>query len=802
MSARGLGATIAAVGVLLVPAVAYAGHGLELLDHPAPPGSTPGGLPSSDFNSGGEGAKWELIDTFTTGNPHTDIDFFTQGGETYLSAGTLAVGPNGGGQTILKLTDGNEVAPSFVSTSPTASCVSDPNNALGLQHDVEAAPKGDVLLNTSNPFADRRDTQILVDATDAPGRCHDQGVFGIANAPQGGLELIDVTDVANPVEIGLTSHIGEAHTVNVDPKRPHIAYAVTSDLVSQEPDAGDVDGDGDTDEMIRENDDPTDSGIYDLDGFEVVDFSSCMNFPQGTTVDAKRAACKPRVYRYRYPTAEMALGHTVKEGGFGCHELEVYPDDRLTCGSGNALIVLDMSGAFDDMGTPTDYSDDKPRGTPLPCQERPSSSEPPFGTGATVIDCVDGSGGDPDGAGPLSATDDLTVPGWKLQGSPSLDGVRYLGSIHHQGGGPGQTTVPPFDSTKDLAFDHEAELTGSGQHLIATDERGGGVVPPGATCTPGGDNIRGNGGVHFYKTSALTTNGPQTAEEAQQAYAKTPDGKLAIFRARPRTKAEATVCTAHVFQQIPRENRIFMGWYSQGTQVIDFVEEDNGRIRFAEAGWFIPEQANMWVSHIFKTESNPNGTTTYYGATGDFSVGEAGRNSIDVYKVTLPPAPKVAGRNDGGGACAQRIAGGTKGNDKLFGSIAGDRINGRKGKDKIKGRDGDDCLKGGGGKDRVHGNGDSDELRGGGGKDIMKGNAGRDELRGGRRADRLNGGGGKDQVVDRSGGRDRLYGSGGNDVVKANKGGRDRIDCGPGGRDKAIVDARDRVRGCERVKRR
>ncbi len=54
----------------------------------------------------------------------------------------------------------------------------------------------------------RRDAQLLIDATDAAGRCHDQGLLGIENAPQGGLELVDITDVANPVEIGLISHIG------------------------------------------------------------------------------------------------------------------------------------------------------------------------------------------------------------------------------------------------------------------------------------------------------------------------------------------------------------------------------------------------------------------------------------------------------------------------------------------------------------------------------------------------------------------------------------------------------------------
>ena len=37
--------------------------------------------------------------------------------------------------------------------------------------------------------------------------------------------------MTKPKEIGLTSHIGESHTVNVDPKRPHIAYSVTSDSV-------------------------------------------------------------------------------------------------------------------------------------------------------------------------------------------------------------------------------------------------------------------------------------------------------------------------------------------------------------------------------------------------------------------------------------------------------------------------------------------------------------------------------------------------------------------------------------------
>ena len=188
-----------------------------------------------------------------------------------MSVGTLGIGANGAGQTIFQLTSGGSVQPRYISNQPSAECTSEPSQALGLQHDVEATPKGGAILNAENPNAVRSDTQLLVDATDNPGRCHDQGsAAGITAAPQGGLELIDVTDVGDPVEIGLTSHAGEAHTVNIDPKRPHIAYAVTSDAVS-------INAAG-----KRENEIPGDNDRLDLDGFEVVDMSSCMYFKAGT----------------------------------------------------------------------------------------------------------------------------------------------------------------------------------------------------------------------------------------------------------------------------------------------------------------------------------------------------------------------------------------------------------------------------------------------------------------------------------------------------------------------------------------
>jgi hypothetical protein len=275
---------------LLSPSTALAGHGLKAwlkayYDHPAP-AFAPTAPPSPVFSSGGPGAKWEHVASIPTGNPHTDIDFFTQGGETFASVGTLATGPNGGGQSIVKLTDNGQVTPSspkFVAGHPSATCISNPSAALGLQHDVEATPKGNALLNATNAKAVRTDTQLLIDATDQRGRCHDSTEFGLETQPRGGLELVDVTNIAKPKEIGLTSHIGEAHTVNVDPKRPHIAYAVTSDSIG-------VDAAG-----KRANETPGGSQRFNLDGFEVIDMSSCMYFPKGRSIIEKRLACRPKV---------------------------------------------------------------------------------------------------------------------------------------------------------------------------------------------------------------------------------------------------------------------------------------------------------------------------------------------------------------------------------------------------------------------------------------------------------------------------------------------------------------------------
>jgi hypothetical protein len=105
----------------------------------------------------------------------------------------------------------------------------------------------------------------------------------------------------------------------------------------------------------------------------------------------------------------------------------------------------------------------------------------------------------------------------------------------------------------------------------------------------------------------------------------------------------------------------------------------------------------------------------------------------------------IAPRGVRPGPCANLQRGDRRAN-RLAGTVAGDRLLGFRGADRLLGRAGRDCLKGGRGRDR---------------------------LRGGR----------------------------GTDLLKARDGARDLVDCGRGGPDRAVVDRRDRVRRCERVRR-
>jgi Ca2+-binding RTX toxin-like protein len=174
------------------------------------------------------------------------------------------------------------------------------------------------------------------------------------------------------------------------------------------------------------------------------------------------------------------------------------------------------------------------------------------------------------------------------------------------------------------------------------------------------------------------------------------------------------------------------------------------------------------------------------------------------------------------GACAKDISG-TPRDDHLDGTPFGDVLLGLSGDDVLKGLSGDDCIFGGRGSDRLSGAGGDDRLvgdekKGSGGNDQISGDSGNDLVVGGSGNDRLIGGDGKDRLWGNNGndrlsggagddslkggrGRNRLSGGSGNDRLDGVNGRFDRLNCGPGV-DSVRADRIDRVRRCERIRRR
>ena len=109
-------------------------------------------------------------------------------------------------------------------------------------------------------------------------------------------------------------------------------------------------------------------------------------------------------------------------------------------------------------------------------------------------------------------------------------------------------------------------------------------------------------------------------------------------------------------------------------------------------------------------------------------------------------------------------------------------------------------VRGGPGGDFITGGGRVDLLAGGGGGDLLRGGGGGDRLLGGGKRDRLVGAGGGD-FLKGGGGRDRALGGAGDDRLALKDGARDLGKCGPG-RDSGRADRKDRLRGCEAVRRR
>jgi hypothetical protein len=403
---------------------------------------------------------------------------------------------------------------------------------------------------------------LLTDTTDATGRCHD---------PQGGgLEIVDVTDLDDPDSVPREVHLvrlaGYSHTHTADRRHPGIIYNSSSDFA-------------------------------DRNWIDVLDVRSCLGSTAWTQAQ-RRAECRPQVYRIPLQLAwtqqrDQNTGQ-LEPGSATCHDI-TYQRGRLYCAALNSTLILDVSDLVDRNG--------QVKGTSFPCPVVDGTR-----TDAKVTDC---------GAMEKDRTERAT--GW-----------RFLGAFNHPGrdcGPPGTdirtcNTNNQVRSDDGVAVSHEADPSVNEDFMFVTDERGGGIVPPGSSCAPGIENPFGNGGAHAFdisNPSAIT-------------YATTPQGQKSVYISDAVVPAE-TFCDIHVMELVPGEQRFIAAYYSQGIKIVDYYVDGHGDLQFRERASFTLPNANTWAAEDFKIRHNANGTRTYFIAADDIHRG------IDIISWTGRPNP-------------------------------------------------------------------------------------------------------------------------------------------------------------------
>jgi hypothetical protein len=521
---------------------------------------------------------WTHVTNFPP-NPGSDFALFTRvvgaTRELYASSGTLGGGDDAHvGQRITRLTSNNQtvVDPTWIADHGSANCPGTSSTGnLGLQHDaaVAGAPRRTSRIQSiPRPI----EMDLLIDATDANGRCHD--------SMGGGLELIDITNPSQPKEIHLIRHAGTSHTVTVDARRPWIVYNSTSDFAGRP-------------------------------WIDVLDVRTCVNLSTRTLAE-KRAACRPKVFRMPFQPSWTFQRNFYNGGGAidptagsaACHDITAI-GTRLYCAAIRASLILDVANLTDANGNI--------RGTQMPC--------PIIATGTMTTAAVTNCSGQGTGAPTVAP-----------------DAFQFLGTRNHAGIDCTSPPAPRNSScnsnlivpvNEDIAISHEADPTHDERVMFATDERGGGVVPPGASCTPGGPTNFSNGGMHAFDISGAT---PGRDPADNFPYMLDPAGNKAVFLGAVRVPA-ASFCTIHMVEHAHDEQRLFVAYYSQGVKVVDYFFHPGNRISFRETASFILPNANTWVAHQFKTVNNGDGTNTYYLLTGDIQRG------IDVISYRAAPNP-------------------------------------------------------------------------------------------------------------------------------------------------------------------
>jgi hypothetical protein len=560
-------------------------------DHtdPREPLAPTDGVDPPGFRTEGAG-RWKFIRNFPA-NPGSDLEFFRHKRQLYSATGTLGQATEAHvGQRILRLIDRlGRVRPRWRADHGSAHCgTANPSGTLGLQHDSQVT-------GFRNP-------DLLIDTTDATGRCHDSGANG------GGLELIDISRIGNrafkPREIALTRHGNFSHTHTVDATRPWIVYNSSS-------------------------------AFANFPWIDVLDIRSCLGLRRMTLAE-KRDQCRPKVYRIPFEPnwsrqRNWYDGELRPGSEAACHDITATPS-RLYCASLNATLIFDVSNLTKANGAI--------RGIRLDCPVVDGTN-----TEAKVTDCS------------------AVGPGTEEDPTPQARGWEFLGRFNH----PGRDCVPPPGNNQScnsnlfvppdegISVAHEADPIGR-RWMLVTDERGGGVVPPGASCDEGVDNPQGNGGLHVFDISRTRNI----------RYARTPDGEKAVWRSEILTSSP-TFCDIHVIEKIPGEQRLIVAYYSSGTKIVDYFIDDRGRWTFQETASLILPQANTWAVEDFRIRNNPNGTRTYWFLANDIQRG------IDVFKwrgpTNRPAQARAVARSMA--AASSRPSGGTADRALILLAVAG-----------------------------------------------------------------------------------------------------------------------------------
>jgi hypothetical protein len=542
-------------------------------------------LPSNGAIINGDGT-WTHIRNFRP-NPGTDFEFFTSRGITYASTGTLGqANSEHVGQRIIQLLDKNgNVDVKWVADHGSANCPTGSTGVTSLQHDAQIA------------YIPKTKPRLMIDTTDTTSRCHDPN--------GGGLEIVDVSGINKPEykprELALIRFAGTSHTHTVDQTRPWIVYNSSSDFAGRP-------------------------------WIEVVDLRSCFK-RRGKTLEEQRETCKPRVHRIPFQPEwsrkrDPNTNELIPGSEAACHDI-TSEGTRIYCAGLNATLIFDVENLVKGKpgkrwvkgkrGKNAPFAKPKKkrrgkgkvRGQALDCKLIPGTR-----TGALVTDCS--------GAVPAINTDP--------QKGPQATGWTFLGTINHVGRdctlGPGNDNGSPCNTNvdvppeEDIAVSHEADPSWDGQYMFVTDERGGGVVPPGASCSPSLPNPQGEGGMHVFDISD-----PASIEYAP-ASGGGPSSK-AVFLGETHAPAP-TFCDIHVIEKIPGEQRFVVAYYSQGTKIVDYWVEPDGEIQFRETASVIWPGANTWAAEDFKIVDNGDGTRTYYFLSTDIERG------IDVFSWTGP----------------------------------------------------------------------------------------------------------------------------------------------------------------------